>query len=240
MTVPPRESALLIGMADDTVAPVLPRLAPRSFRPGDVLFAEGDPGDHLFLLTDGRVKLGHLAHDGRVGLTGVAGPGDFFGETSIIDPSPHAFRAVAMTMGRAVTLDRATLTWWTERRPEVTEQLLRILARRVRRTCRAVSEVLCDDAATRLAQRLIDLAQQFGRQRDGTVALEHGLTQEEIAQLIGTSRETVCKVLQDFGRRGWVRLDGKTIVIVDGDGLARRSRASSAGDAAAFRPMVCG
>ena len=58
--------------------------------------------------------------------------------------------------------------------------------------------------------------------------------------MIGTSRETVCKVLQDFGRRGWVRLDGKTIVIVDGDGLARRSRASSAGDAAAFRPMVCG
>jgi CRP/FNR family cyclic AMP-dependent transcriptional regulator len=107
-------------------------------------------------------------------------------------------------------MDRGALRRWIADRPEIAEQLLRVLARRLRRTNNNLADLIFTDVPGRVAKQLLALAQRFGTQEDGTLRVTHDLTQEEIAQLVGASRETVNKALAEFAHRGWIRVDGKT------------------------------
>jgi CRP-like cAMP-binding protein len=109
-------------------------------------------------------------------------------------------------------------------RPEIAEQLLRVLARRLRRTNNSLADLIFSDVPSRVAKQLLQLAQRFGTQEGGALRVTHDLSQEEIAQLVGASRETVNKTLADFADRGWIRLQGKSVLIPDSEHLARRAR----------------
>ena len=113
---------------------------------------------------------------------------------------------------------------WIADRPEIAEQLLRVLARRLRRTNNNLADLIFTDVPGRVAKQLLQLAQRFGTQEGGALRVTHDLTQEEIAQLVGASRETVNKALADFAHRGWIRLEGKSVLISDSERLARRAR----------------
>ena len=103
-------------------------------------------------------------------------------------------------------------------------RLLRVLARRLRRTNNNLADLIFTDVPGRVAKQLLQLAQRFGTQEGGALRVTHDLTQEEIAQLVGASRETVNKALADFAQRGWLRLEGKSVLIADSERLARRAR----------------
>jgi len=113
---------------------------------------------------------------------------------------------------------------WLTGRPEVALSLLRQLSRRLRRTNEVVGDLVFSDVPGRVAKALLDLAERFGTQHDNGIQVNHDLTQEELAQLVGASRETVNKALADFASRGWLRLEGKSVVILDRERLARRAR----------------
>jgi CRP/FNR family transcriptional regulator, cyclic AMP receptor protein len=147
-----------------------------------------------------------------------------FGELSIFDPGPRSSTATALTEVSALSMDRNVVWEWLAEHPEVAERLLRVLSRRLRRTDHDLSDLIFSDAPARVAKLLLRLAQQFGIQEDGATRLTHDLTQEEIAQLVGSSRETVNKVLTDFYRRGWIRADGKSMLITDSERLVHRTR----------------
>jgi CRP-like cAMP-binding protein len=102
--------------------------------------------------------------------------------------------------------------------------MLRVLARRLRRTNHNLADLIFTDVAARVAKKLLELAQRFGTQEGDALRVTHDLTQEEIAQLVGASRETVNKVLADFAHRGWIRLKPKSVLICDCERLARRAR----------------
>jgi CRP-like cAMP-binding protein len=121
-------------------------------------------------------------------------------------------------------MDRDALRDWMRGRPEISERLLQVLARRLRRTDDHVTDLIFTDVPGRVAKQLLQFARQFGRHDGGTLVVQHDLTQEEIAQLVGSSRETVNKAMSDFAHRGWIELDGKTIRIRDTERLARRAR----------------
>jgi CRP-like cAMP-binding protein len=191
---------------------------------GSSIFAEGELGDRLYIIMDGKVKVGRHSPDGRENLLAVMGPADMFGELSVFDPGPRTSTAVAVTDVRLATMDRAALRAWIAKRPEIAEQLLRVLARRLRRTNNALADLIFTDVPGRVAKALLQLARQFGKQEDGGLRVTHDLTQEELAQLVGASRETVNKALADFGQRGWLRLEGKSVLILDPDRLGRRAR----------------
>ncbi len=191
---------------------------------GSSIFAEGELGDRLYIIIDGKVKVGRHSPDGRENLLAVMGPADMFGELSVFDPGPRTSTAVAVTDVRLATMDRAALRAWIAKRPEIAEQLLRVLARRLRRTNNALADLIFTDVPGRVAKALLQLARQFGKQEDGGLRVTHDLTQEELAQLVGASRETVNKALADFGQRGWLRLEGKSVLILDPDRLGRRAR----------------
>ena len=108
--------------------------------------------------------------------------------------------------------------------PEVSLQLLARLAQRLRRTNEAVGDLVFSDVPGRVAKALIDLGQRFGTQKDDGLHVNHDLTQEELAQLVGASRETVNKALADFAGRGWLRLEARAVVILDFERLSKRGR----------------
>jgi CRP/FNR family transcriptional regulator, cyclic AMP receptor protein len=218
------DAALLRGIDPHIVAELTRRLQPVVFAPGRVICAKGDLGAELYIIVAGMVKMGRCAEDGRENLLTVMAPPDMFGELSILDPGPQAWTATAITEVRAVVVDRAQLHEWIGEHAEIADRLLRVLARRLRRTNENLADLTFIDAPARVAKQLLGLAQRFGIQENGAMRVRHGLTQEELAQLVGATRETVNKALSDFSSRGWIRVDGRSVLISDSARLARRAR----------------
>jgi len=191
---------------------------------GDAVFTEGEQGDTLFIVLSGKVKIGRRAADGRENMLSVMGPSDMFGELSLFDPGPRTATATVVTEARLASLAHSSLRPWIKDRPEIAEQLLRVLARRLRRTNDALADLIFTDVPGRVAKALLELASRFGTPEGDGVRVHHDLTQEELAQLVGASRETVNKALADFSARGWMRVDSRAVTLLDRERLARRAR----------------
>ena len=212
------------GVESTAVNALIEQLESVTFPRGTTIFDEGEPGDRLFIIIDGKVKLARHAPDGRENLLTIMGPSDMFGELSIFDPGPRTYAAVCVTEVTAAVMDSQMLHDWISDHPEISEQLLRVLARRLRRTNNALADLIFTDVPGRVAKALLQLANRFGVQEGGALRVHHDLTQEEIAQLVGASRETVNKALAEFAHRGWIRLEGKSVLISDTERLAKRAR----------------
>jgi CRP-like cAMP-binding protein len=191
---------------------------------GSILFKEGDEGEHLYVIVDGKLKLGTSSGDGRENLLSILGPGEMFGELSLFDPGPRTSTATAVTDAKLLSLGHEKVIPWLKQNPEVSLQLLTRLSQRLRRTNEAVGDLVFSDVPGRVAKALIDLGDRFGKTTPEGLLVNHDLTQEELAQLVGASRETVNKALADFAGRGWLKLDGRSVLIADVDRLSKRSR----------------
>ncbi|MCI2422477.1 Crp/Fnr family transcriptional regulator [Saccharopolyspora sp. K220] len=215
-------AGLFEGLGPAAAEAMAQSLEPVEFPRGHVIFAEGEPGDRLYIIQSGKVKLGRTSPDGRQNLLAIMGPSDMFGELSLFDPGPRASTATTVTTVRALSMDRSALRQWIATRPEIAEQLLRVVARRLRRANGMLADLILTDVPGRVARALLHFAQRFGSQEAGLLRVTHDLTQEEIAQYVGASRETVNKTLADFAHRGWLRLEGKSVLILNPERLARR------------------
>ena len=217
------DSPLFSGLEPEQARSVLDSLARLSVPRGDVLFHEGEPGDCLYVIRTGKVKLGRRSNDGRENLLAVLGPGELLGELSLFDPGLRTATATALTDAVVLQMGHDELAKWLATTPSVAEHLLRTLARRLRRTNEALADLVFTDVPGRVAKALLDLSQRFGQRAADGVRVAHGLTQEELAQLVGASRETVNKALADFATRGWIRREGRAVVLLDTDRLERRA-----------------
>ena len=191
---------------------------------GEVLFAEGEPGDRMYVIVEGKVKLGQASGDGRESLLAVLGPAEMFGELSLFDPGARRLTATALTDAIVLGLGNDQLRPWLAGRPEVAAALLQALARRLRRTNEAMADLVFSDVPGRVAKALIELGEKFGTITTDGLMVAHDMTQEELAQLVGASRETVNKALADFVQRGWIRLESRQVLILDVERLGKRAR----------------
>jgi len=191
---------------------------------GHTLFKDGDAGDRLFVVVEGKLKLGTSSGDGRENLLSILGPGDMFGELSLFDPGPRTATATAVTDSRVLALANDQVIGWVTAHPQVSLQLLKRLARRLRRTNEVLADLVFADVPGRVAKAIMDLGERFGTKKDDGLHVNHELTQEELAQLVGASRETVNKALADFAGRGWVRLEPRAVVVLDYERLSKRGR----------------
>jgi CRP/FNR family transcriptional regulator, cyclic AMP receptor protein len=219
-----RRAPLFAALDDEQAAELRGSMAEVTLARGDTLFHEGDPGDRLYVVTEGKVKLQRTSPDGRENMLAVLGAGELIGELSLFDPGPRTATAIAVTEVRLLGLGHADLQPWLRVRPEVGAALLRAVARRLRHTNDRMSELVFSDVPGRVAKALLDLSRRFGVQSDEGIHVVHDLTQEELAQLVGASRETVNKALADFAARGWLRLEARAVILLDIERLARRSR----------------
>ena len=215
---------LFAGLNEQQFAALAARTSHTSLRRGEVLFEEGDPGERLYIITEGKIKLGHSSDDGRESLLAILGPGEIIGELTLFDPGPRSTTATAVSSASMLSLDHADLMAVLDTSPEVAKHMLSALAQRLRRTNESLSDLVFSDVPGRVAKSLLDLADRFGTVTDNGVHVPHDLTQEELAQLVGASRETVNKSLADFVSRGWIRLEGRAVTLLDVDRLARRAR----------------
>jgi CRP/FNR family cyclic AMP-dependent transcriptional regulator len=204
-------------------------LQPVDFPSGYTVYTEGDPGDSMYIIISGKVKIGRVSHDGGEDLLAVMGPSEMFGEMSTFDPGPRTSRATAITEVCAVPISRDMLRALMFDNPAVAEQLLRVLARRLRRATN-LADLIFTDVPGRVAKRLLQLAHRFGVQEDGALRVTHELNDEEMGQLVGASPNTVNDALADFARRGWIRLDDKGVLVSETEELDRRARAGCPSD----------
>nr|WP_243742305.1 Crp/Fnr family transcriptional regulator [Actinorugispora endophytica] len=191
---------------------------------GQTLFSEGEEGDRLYVILSGKVKLTRTAVDGRENLLSVLGPGEMFGELSLFDPGPRTASAVAVTDTVLAGLGHDDLRPFIAQQPEVAVHLLKSLATRLRRTNDVMADLVFTDVPGRVAKALLDLAERFGKEGEDGLHVHHDLTQEELAQLVGASRETVNKALAEFALRGWLRIEAKAVVLLDIERMRRRAR----------------
>jgi CRP/FNR family transcriptional regulator, cyclic AMP receptor protein len=178
----------------------------------------------MYIISSGKVKLSRQTSDGRENLLAVLGPSDIFGELALLDPGPRTSNATAITEVRAEALHRDALRMWLAGPPEIAKHLLRVVSERLRRSNDTLSELTHIDVPGRVAKALLRLARRFGSTEPLGLRLNHDLTQEEIAQLVGASREAVNRALADFTHRGWIFVEGKSILIRNPRRLAQRTR----------------
>jgi len=215
---------LFEALDEDEAKALRSRMTDVALGRGERLFAEGDDGDRLYVVLDGKIKLTRAAPDGRENLLSVIGPGEMFGELSLFDPRPRTASASAITDAHLAALAHDKLLVWLTGRPEVALHLLRALAQRLRRANDVMADLVFTDVPGRVAKQLLDLAGRFGEEQSDGLHVNHDLTQEELAQLVGASRETVNKALADFVTRGWIQLSARSVVLLDTERLRRRAR----------------
>ena len=182
-----RRAPLFTALDDEVAASLMDSMVEVALARGEQLFDEGDRGDRLYVIVEGKIKLQRTSVDGRENLLAILGPGEMFGELSLFDPGPRTAAAISVSESRLAGLGHDALQPWLLRHPEVAQQLLKALAQRLRRTNEALADLVFSDVPGRVAKSLLDLARRFGRATDEGVLVAHELTQEELASRCGLS-----------------------------------------------------
>lgn len=218
-----RKAGIFTGLAVDAVDALVAQMEVASRASGSVIFQQGEPGRHLYVILSGTVKLAQVSAHGGERLIALLAAGDQFGELSLLDPGPRTATATVVDSARLASVDKDQLERWMLQRPEIALQMLRVVSRRLRRTRADLADMIFLDVPGRVANLLLDLASRFGVRDGSGIRIRHGLTQVELAQLIGASRETVNKTLSDFTGRGWIRQRGGSVLLLDVARLKRRA-----------------
>ena len=191
----------------------------RSYPRGSVILFENDPGDSLFVVRAGRVKVVLIGEDGREVILGVLGVGEYFGEMALIDESPRSAHVIAMEDASLIVLRREDFRRRVESNPTVAWSLLSELSRRLRRADEKIGGLVLLDVPGRIARLLLDIADEAGAS-----LIEKTLTHQTIAQMIGASRETVSRAMKDFQDAGWISVERRRISLANRDALEHRAQ----------------
>jgi len=192
----------------------LAHLALRKRYPKDtVVFFENEEGDFFFTITEGRIKVTILGDDGREVILSVLGPGDFFGEMALLDNEPRSATAIAVEESELLSLHRSDFQSVLNDNRSITNALIRVLSARLRRANHQISTLALLDVYGRVARVIVDMAREEGKRlRDGRISFRRA-THQEIANRIGTTRETVTRMLKDLERQGLIHVEGKEIIV---------------------------
>ncbi len=195
------------------------RVRRRTYTRGDIIFQKDDPGQSLFIIEDGSVRIYVPGAQGMDLTLAVMGGGDFFGDLSLLDGRPRSASASALAETVVVTVERSDFTGLLRSRPEASLAILAEIAKRVRDTDQMATDLAFLDVGGRLARKLSELAGSHGVQRDGGILIDIPLTQEELANMIGVTRESVNRNLGVFRRLGFVSREGRKVLVRNPDGL---------------------
>src|SRR5919202_2066705 len=196
----------------------VPLIREKTYPRGSVILFENDPGDALYIVREGRVKVVLVGEDGREVILGVLGVGDHFGELSLIDNQPRAAHVIAMDDSSLLVLYRDDFRRRVETSPAVALALLTELSRRLRRADEKIGGLVLLDVPGRIARLLLDLSEQAGG-----ATIDKPLTHQTIAQIIGASRETVSRAMKEFQDAGWITVQRRRITVADQSALRQRA-----------------
>jgi CRP/FNR family transcriptional regulator, cyclic AMP receptor protein len=182
---------------------------------GAVLMYEGEPGDRIMVLLDGRAKVTRFMSNGHEALVGITDPGDLLGEVALLDSGPRTATVTALEPVSMLVIAASIFAAYLERRPRVAHLVLEVLSSRLRHAVELTSELAGLDALGRLASRLVELVDRYGRQREDGIEISLELAQDELAAWTGTSRASLGKALQTLRAVKCVETRRRQILIRD-------------------------
>ncbi|HZQ99183.1 MAG TPA: Crp/Fnr family transcriptional regulator [Chloroflexota bacterium] len=196
---------------------------PRAFREGQVIFHRDDPGTGFYVVRYGLVKISIVAPDGQETLVSLLGPGEPFGEMAILDGQPRSATATAMERTETIYVSREGFLRFLDEHPAAMRKIMVMLIRRLRAATEHLADLVFHDVYGRLAKKLLELGELHGRAyQDGRVEIQLALTQQDLANLVGASRESVNKVMKLYRDKGYIAVQSHRITLLQPRELQRR------------------
>jgi len=214
--------SLFAGVPREELSLLVSQLMRRSYRRNDVIFHRGDPGSTLYIVQEGQVKISLPAIDGDEVTLQIFGRGEFFGEMSLLDDLPRSATATAIEPTRALSLGREQFLAAMQRERAIAATVMAALGLRVRHANDMIEDIVTLDIPARLAKKLLELASTNGVQTPQGVEVGLRLTQQDVASMIGATRESTNKVLRAFILKGWISVEAHRIMLHRVDELQRR------------------
>ena len=210
---------LLAELGPEVLARLADRIELREVRRRDVVYLPGDPGDSLFIVNGGRVKISKVTRDGKALTLNYCGPSEIFGETCLIEGGPREEMAEAMENSMVTEIERSEVERMLKVHPQLGYHMTRILATRRRDLENKLETLVFRDVTSKLAELLLQLAEEYGVEdsRGTLVALK--ITHQELANLIGSTRETVSLTLSQFKKKNLICTEGRRVIIADAESL---------------------
>jgi CRP/FNR family transcriptional regulator, cyclic AMP receptor protein len=213
---------LFQGLDADELAMLAATVRTRRYRRGDLIFRQGDPGDGLHVVLSGRVRIWTTGDGGGEAILATLRPNEFFGALALLDGAPRSASATAIEATETLTVPRERFRQLIDDVPAIRDHVILQLTAEVRRLTTHVEELHFLDIAGRLAARLVRLAEDQGaRSSSGEIRLDGPLTQGELAAMVGSTRQSVNKLLGWLVDDELIRVDRDAIVILDLAGLRR-------------------
>jgi CRP/FNR family transcriptional regulator, cyclic AMP receptor protein len=214
-----QRSPLFRGLAPAVFDRIAALAAQRAWRRGEIVFSHGDPGDAIYAVVTGKIRISTGSAAGREIFLNIMEPGDTFGEIALLDGGPRTATATAIAPTELVSLRRGPLFELLEREPRAALELLRLCGERLRWTSGLLEDEVFLDAPARLAKRLLSLCELHGEA--GGAWRKVRISQEELASFLGVSRQSVNEQLQEWKAKGWVGLGRGTVTVQDTTALRR-------------------
>jgi CRP/FNR family cyclic AMP-dependent transcriptional regulator len=213
---------LFAGLAHEELQSLASSMGKRTFGKGMIIFHEDSHGQTLYIIESGRVRIFLLSEAGQEISVNVYGPGEIFGELSVFDGLPRSAGAAALENTVTYTLHRDDFLRHLAASPRMAQSIIQMLCQRLRYTTTYAEGLSFLDISGRVAAKLLELADRYGRQDGAEVEIDLSLTQAELATWVGATRESVNKVLGAFRDQGLIAVEGQTITILDPEGLRKR------------------
>lgn len=208
-----KQVSLFADLNDATLRKLEGLLVEKAYPKNTIILSQDEQGDSLYIVLAGKVKAVLLSKSGREIILSSFKPGDFFGEMAILDNRPRSANAIAVEDTRLLLLNRDAFKQHIFQHPETAMRVLSELCNRIRRADDIIGNLTLLDVYGRVARYLIDIAARDGKRVDDSFVIERRPTQQEIADTIGTSRETVSRIFSEFKKRGVLRMSGNRLYL---------------------------
>jgi CRP/FNR family cyclic AMP-dependent transcriptional regulator len=214
-----KQMPLFAGLGDAQLDTLRKDLIRRKFQQGEAIFQQGDPGQALYLIESGQVRIYLQDEEGQETSVVVYGPGEIFGELAVIDGLPRSASVVAMEDTAVYMLNRDGFRKHMRNSPQLALNFMKALSVRVRYSTQQVESLALLDVPSRLARKLLELARQHGSVVPEGVRINLTLNQSDLAGLVGTTRESINKTLGTFRRQGLILMEQGRLTILDPEAL---------------------
>ena len=217
-----KQFAVFSDLAQEDIRDLTAVAKRRTFRSGEVIFHRDDPGQVLYMIKEGKVKICLISPDGQEISLAVLGAGEYFGEFALYDGLPRSADAIAIEKVECYTLQRSDFHKAIMKNPKIAIQVLEGLSKRLRNTDNMVEDLIFLDVYGRVAKKLLELSETHGVKVENGIRIDVRLTQQELASMVGASRESVNKVMGYFTDKGYISTDKHRVTLHRMNELKRR------------------
>ena len=208
-----KQVPLFAGLTEEDIRELMAVARKRTFRSGEVIFHRDDPGQVLYVIKEGKVKISLVSPDGQEIVLTVLGKGECFGEFTILDELPRSADAITLEKVECYTLQRSDFHNAILKNPKIAIQVLQVLTKRLRINDQMVEDLIFLDVYGRVAKKLLELAETHGEKIENGTRINVRLTQQELASMVGASRESVNKVMGYFTDKNFISTDKHRITL---------------------------